>query len=303
MLATAATLFAAYIPIFPALHREAAFGTRSAIFSLSLIANEVYNIYCIFASESVAPWFWLLGVPASIAIAACLILTYKLAPAPARAFLLYFLCLITFLAALGIVIPKRILFMSPWLILPISVALGTLSNRVPRRMLIAALALIAAIGWYGISSRNLYAAPHWVEPWQTVAQGAALADQDRGVVIGNNPSFFFYLTYLLPVQPANSFRSGFHGLLPDSERAAGVYSPHQWLESGRPTGATTLFVKGLHYGSSADPMDQAQQWLDSHCILVSSRQLVHDAGSELKQRYATISQPEWRIGVRTYACR
>ena len=32
MLATAATLFAAYIPIFPALHREAAFGTRSAGF-------------------------------------------------------------------------------------------------------------------------------------------------------------------------------------------------------------------------------------------------------------------------------
>src|SRR5580704_9681089 len=117
--------------------------------------------------------------------------------------------------------------MVPWLILPIDVALGTLSNQVSRRVLVTSLAFIAAVGWYGIVSRNLYAAPHWVEPWQSVAQSSAQVVRDRGIVLGNNPSFFFYLTYLLPVEPPNSASLGFHGLLPNSVRATGVYTPQQ----------------------------------------------------------------------------
>jgi hypothetical protein len=73
--------------------------------------------------------------------------------------------------------------------------------------------------------------------------------------------------------------------------------------AGRPASPEILFARGLHYGSSTDLTEQTQQWLDSHCNLRNSEQMAHDPGSELKQRYAAISQPEWRIEVRTYACK
>jgi hypothetical protein len=74
------------------------------------------------------------------------------------------------------------------------------------------------------------------------------------------------------------------------------------MAEGHPTGSTTLLVKGLHYGSSADVTDEAQSWLDAHCGLTYDRKMVHDRGAELKERYTHIPQPEWRVEVRAYAC-
>jgi predicted metal-dependent HD superfamily phosphohydrolase len=62
-------------------------------------------------------------------------------------------------------------------------------------------------------------------------------------------------------------------------------------------------VKGLHYGSSADLTRESQSWLDANCSLKADEHMVRDFGSQVKQQYAWIPQPEWRIGSRTYVCR
>jgi hypothetical protein len=305
LLLTGTILFGAYIPLLRAFVRETHLGIRSHGVGFAPIANGIYGMYCMFVSESVAPWFWFFGVPAGIAISICLLIMVWQAPATVRGLFLYFLGLFTLMVVLEIAIPKRLLLISPWLILPIGVTLGTVSSRRIHRILIAMLVVIAGIGWYGIFSRRLYAAPHWIEPWESVARQAAGVVHDHGIVVGNNASFFFYLTYLLPTESSSSSGStDFAGFLPDSLRIPGVYDPQQWIEANHPVAMTTLLVKGLHYGTPSGPTSETELWLDEHCNLTKLAQMVRDTGSRWKQEYAPgIDQPEWRIEVRTYGCR
>src|ERR1700731_890361 len=66
LLLTGIILLVAYLPLFRPLLRETHFGIRAHGIGLATVASGVYNIYCTFISESVAPWFWYLGVPAGI---------------------------------------------------------------------------------------------------------------------------------------------------------------------------------------------------------------------------------------------
>jgi Dolichyl-phosphate-mannose-protein mannosyltransferase len=298
---TGLILLVAYLPIFRAFEREVRGGTRPHFFPLGILLNIAYNIYLVFVSESVAPWFWPLTMVATVAISLCALILLQ-ARFPAKRFLLYFFVVVAFLAALGIIMPKRTFFMTPWLLLPLGVALGTMPNRWARRALLGGLAVCVALGWYGIFSRSLYAAPHWLEPWDSVARESAKVVLQGGIVIGNNPSFFFYLSYVLPVQGVAPHAGEFPGLLPDSVRVSGVYTPPQWIEAGRPTRHTIELVEGVHYGSSADPTNGTQNWLDQHCSLQHLDRRVRDSGAGLKQRYARLFQPEWRVEVRNYAC-
>jgi hypothetical protein len=171
-----------------------------------------------------------------------------------------------------------------------------------RAAILVSLVFVAVIGWFGIFTRKLYAAPRWIEPWDNVAQHAAEVIHNGGIVIGNNPSFFFYMTYALPDSEPVESRS-FAGLLPKIRRA-GVYDPTQWLDAGRPLGPTTLLIKGLHFDIPAEPTEATEGWLDQHCNLQNSEQLVHDPGAKWKQHFAPqIGQLEWRIEIRSYLCR
>ena len=215
--------------------------------------------------------------------------------------MLYFVALFFIMTILGIIQPKRVMLISPWVILPVGIALGTLPRKFQRRAILASLVLVAGIGWIGIFSRKLYAAPRWIEPWEEVAQNAAEVIHNGGIVIGNNPSFFFYMTYSLP-DAGPGTNQGFIGLLPTIRRV-GVYNPPQWIDAGRPLGRTTLLIKGLHFDIPSGPTDAAEGWLDQHCTLQKSEHLVHDPGAKWKQRFAPqTGQPEWRIEIRSYAC-
>ena len=168
-------------------------------------------------SESVAPWFWFFGVPAGIAVAVCILFTVWRTPGPARYFSLYFLGLFLFMSFLGIAIPKRRLLISLKIILSIGVALGIVSNSRICYVLVVSLAITTGVGWYGIFSGRLYAAPHWIESWEPVAQQAAEIVRNHGTVIGDNPSFFFYLTNLLTTSPSKvPGMENFSGYLPGS---------------------------------------------------------------------------------------
>ena len=123
----------AYIPLFAAFLTEVHHGPHADFHALSVAANGVYNLYCLFVSESVAPWYWIAGVSAGLAIAVCLILTLVRSPWPVRRFLIYFVALFIVMTVLGIIQPKRVMLISPWVILPVGVTLGTLPRQFVRQ--------------------------------------------------------------------------------------------------------------------------------------------------------------------------
>ncbi len=297
-------LVAAYFPILKAFKGELHRGIHPQhnLFSLALLGG--YNLYCLFVSESVAPWFWKLGVPAGFAIVISLVVMFRSAPPSAKRFLIYFGFLLGVMTILGIVTTKRTLFISPWLILPMAVTLSALSqNSISRRACLISLIVVGGIGWYGIFTRSMYAAPHWVEPWNVVAQKAASIAQSEGVVIGNNESFFFYMTYSLPEPCAPAATSNFPGLLPISTRRQRIYDPQQWLTEGMPLGPTVFLVEGLHYDVPAGPTEEVERSLTARCVLKDSRKLVQDPGATWKERFApNMGQIPWRIHLYTYAC-
>lgn len=292
-------LLAAYVPIVRAFVAELHAGVHPNGHIATLFFTGIYDLYCVFVSESVAPWFWVLGVPAAAAIVTCLIITTTSVPPRARRFLLYFAGLLAVMSLLGTANTKRMLFISPWLIVPIAMAMGQSARKSRRAILAAALVFIASVGWYGIFARNLYAAPHWVEPWRAIAQNAANIARTGGIVIGNNPSFFFYLTYDTAMRGDESARN-FAGLLPDSTRRPNIYDRRQWIDAGRPIGPRIIVAMGMPQPNAF--ADEAEP-LSGRCLLERTERLVHDAGAEWKERFAPESgQAIWRIEVNTYSC-
>jgi hypothetical protein len=256
----------------------------------------------LFVSESVAPWFWAPGIAAGVAIAGTLLIVFVYGEAPARRFLMYFAALLAEMTLLQIGSTKRMMMISPWLILAIGTTLATATLPSARRLLAGALLLAGAIGWFGIFSRKLYAAPRWIEPWEQVAREAAEVAGNGGTVIGNNPSFFFYLTYLLPSTNPTKNRH-YAGMLPGSLHAPNIYTPQQWISAGAPVKQTVVVVDGLSYWVPGPSMDEIRKSLSSRCTQVSEEELARDTGAKWKQEYQPSSgQREWRIKVVTYGC-
>jgi len=291
-----------YYPIFHVffyvLHREGIFHFSP----VSTAAFATYSLYCTFVSESVGPWFWGFGVPAGAAIVCCLALTFRLSTWEAKRFFFYYLASFAILAVAGIEEPKHLVLVGPWLILAVGTTIGTTEVGNLRRLLIASILVPGLIGWFGILDRNFYAAPHWVEPWQAVAGQAAEIVRNGGLVIGNNPSFFFYLTYALPADtPSGSGR--IWGLLPNSVRYPHVYTFAQWRQEGRPTSQQTWLVSGMHFDIPGESDSEDSAFLDSSCKLQADRKMVHDAGAKWKRQFAPdFGELDWRVEVRSYTC-
>jgi len=169
----AVLLLVAHLPLLKAFLREVHHGVKTGQSLLSMLLVGVYNLYCLVVSESVAPWFWYLGVPAGTAIAVGLILVLFCGPPLATRFLMYFTALLTIMTILGIAETRRTLLIGPWLMLPTGVTIGTVQAKSVRRTLVASFVFAMAIGWFGVFSRRLYAAPHRTEPWPTIGAEAA----------------------------------------------------------------------------------------------------------------------------------
>ena len=301
LLATGAFLIVASLPIMRAFFTEL-HGRAEHAPTGSAIATGIYNLYCLFVSESVAPWFSAPGVAAGLAIACAFLLVFVYAESAKRRFLLYFAALLAVMTFMQIATTRRLLMISPWLILAIGTTLATVTRASARRLLAGSLVLVAAIGWYGIFSRKLYAAPHWIEPWDQVARQAAEVAANGGIVIGNNPSFFFYLTYFTPAtSPATS--GNFAGILPSSVRAPNIYSPQEWMDAGAPTRPVVMVFDGLSFAVPGPSMEEIRASLSSRCQPAGEEDLVRDTGARWKQQYQpTTGQRVWRIRVNSYEC-
>jgi hypothetical protein len=264
--------------------------------------NAAYHLYIFFVSQSVAPWFWRFSIPAAIGVVVLLAVVFAGVRGEARRFLIFSLLLFAVMALAGILQAKRLLLAGPWFLLAIAIALGRIEKFPWRITMAVALAMVAAIGWYGALNRRYYAEPRFFEPWSTVAQDAADAVRSGSAVISNDNSFFFYLTYALkPSQPNSSWR--FPGALPREVQYPSVWDPKQWEEAGRPTPASVLWVRGSSPPDELIAMNDAGEWLSGHCGDRITRYLARDAGYTWKQRFVpNFSGPAWRIEIRQYFC-
>jgi hypothetical protein len=210
--------------------------------------------------------------------------------------------LVAAMALVGILYPRRLFMVSPWFLLALAAGIGTIENRYWRSGIALCLGLVAAIGWYGFFDRRYYATPRFFEPWETVAQDAADVVRNGGLVIGNNTSFFFYLTYALQIPESPSgFR--FSGIVSDAIKHPQVWEPEQWQQAGRPVRPNVFWVLGMPGAPLGGPMAVAGQWLDSHCEGRNVRYLARDPSYQAKQRFAPgINQLLWRIEIHDYFC-
>jgi len=299
---TAALLCVSFLPLFPAFRAELSNGMEFHQRPLTIVANAAFNVFSLFVSESVAPWYWWLSIPAGLAILLCVTLVAWRDPRPVRRFLLYSAALIALMALIGILKTKYLLTLTPWILLPVGVAIETAKPRWATFSLAAAFLVIGAAGWYGIHTRRYYSAPRFIEPWQEVAGDAAAKIRDGATVIADHPSFLLYLTYSLRV-PHRNGPWKIEGLLPDTVRDPHVFSPAGWLAAGHPTSGKMILIRGGRDAGAGEPVDEAARLLDQSCGSISSRLRMRDEGYKWKQRFfPQLGEPLWRIEIREYGC-
>ncbi len=302
LLGIAALLCVCFLPLFSAFRVELSRGVNLHQGALTILANAAFNVFSLFVSESVAPWYWRLSVPAGLAVLLSVVLVVWWLPRPARRFLFYSASLIVLMALIGILKTKYLLMLSPWVLLPVGVAIETAKPRWATYGLAATLLIIGSAGWYGVYSRRFYSAPRFIEPWQEVAEDAAAKIHDGATVIADHPSFLFYLTYFLRV-PTQNGPWRFEGLLPDSVKHPQVYSSDGWLAAGHPTSGKMILIRGGRDPGGSEPIDNAARQLDQSCGTISSRLRVRDEGYVWKQRFLhQLGESQWRIEIREYDC-
>ena len=291
-----------FLPLFRAFRNELASSFDFHHGVMGVLANAAFGVYSFFVSESVAPWYWFLSIPASLAILACVGLVATSVPRNSRRFLIYGAVLIALLAVSGTLINRRLLLVSPWILLPVGIAIGTNKPFQTRIALPLALLVIGGIGWFGTYSRHYYSAPRFLEPWPKVAEDAAKKILAGSTVISNNPPFFFYLTYILHA-PEGSTPWKFAGLLPDDVSHPQVKSPQEWLASGRPVGPSMTWIRGAGDPRTDGPMDEVALDLGRACGTQTSRLMMRDPGYEWKHRFfPDMVEPLWRVEIREYDC-
>jgi hypothetical protein len=302
MAGTAALFVLSFAPLYRPFYRELAAGIHFHQRFVAVIATAAFNVYSLFVSESVAPWHWLFSVPAGLAAVAGVVLVVMNASQAPRRFLVYSGILIALMAVTGILVTPRLFLVSPWVLLPIGIGVATIKSRSMRLGLALALLVVAGIGWYGIRARTYYATPRFIEPWLSVAGDAADKIHAGAAVISNDPSFFFYLTYILRV-PDQGANWKFLGMLPDSVRYPHVMSADQWLGVGHPFTRVIVLVRGMADPQTQGPTDAAAHELDQACGARTSRLMMRDDGYTWKQKF--LSRPNelpWRIEIREYDC-
>jgi hypothetical protein len=302
ILGTAALLLAAFLPCASAARSELWSGIHSNAGPAARLAKLAFNTFSLFVSESIAPWYWWLSVPAGLAIAACLFLAVRWNPRSSRRFLYYSASLLVTLAVLGMLETKYLLMVSPWVLLPIGVAIETVKPRWATAALAGALLLIGAGGWYGIYARRYYSAPRFIETWQDVAGEAAGKIGSSTTVIADHPSFLLYLTYILRV-PSQNGPWRFEGLLPERVKHPQVFSPEGWLAAGKSASGKIMLVRGEGDQVETAAINVVMRQLDQTCGSISSRLKMRDSGYAWKQRFfPSLSVSQWRIEIREYDC-
>jgi hypothetical protein len=298
----AVLLCACFLPFVPALRTSAVRTMNLHRGAAAVLANAGFNVFSCFVSPSVALWYWRLSIPVGIAILACVILgAWWLSP-PARRFFLYSACVLALIAAAEVLQGRDLLMLSPWVLLPLGVAIEAPKPRWATFTLAAALLAIGAAGWYGIYAKRFYSAPQFIEPWEEISRDATAQIATGATVISDQPAFLLYLTYDLHVPRVNGpWR--FEGLLPDTAKHPQVFSPEGWRDAHRPANGKVLLIRSGPEPGDTSPTDDVARRLDASCGSISSRLRMRDEGYSWKRRFLPeMHDPLWRIEIREYDC-
>jgi hypothetical protein len=302
ILGTYLLLVLACLPQWHSVVKEVRFGPELSHSLASTVFYAGFAGYVLFVSESVAPWFWQFSVPAILAIAVCLGILALCGTRGPRRFLLYFFAVFGTMIVLGILTTKRTMLIAPWLLLPLGITLAALDSKTLRRGFFMSLALVFGIGWFGVVSRQYYAAPRFLEPWSQAGREAARSVEQGAIVIGNHPSFFLYLTSALQ-NPTPASAPRLTGVLTYSTFNPSVYQPDQWVEAGRPLRPVVVLVQGVPFLPGTGEMEKVQGWLSERCQLMESHGELADPGYGWKDKYRPdLGQSAWRIKTRSYSC-
>lgn len=295
---TCATLAVAYVPLWRVFSDQVPFGAeapgRPELAPRAL--NTFHNFYALFASESVAPWFFYLSIPVSLCITASLLLTVRLLSPAGRRYLAYFALLFGAMVILDILNTKRLLFISGWLLVALGLALANTDKPRQRRALVLALGFVGVVGWVGILARNYYSAPRFVEPWDEIAEYAGPVIERGGVVVSNSPSFFFEMNAELEELDLAKAPAPGWAEHPD------LLGVDEWSAADFAGESRVLFVRGS-MGNTRDDVSRTRSWLDQHCRVSDVRRLLPDSGYALKARFFPHSgQVRFRVVLREYDC-
>jgi hypothetical protein len=299
----AGVLALAFLPIAGALVARVGGGVGARVSPLSSAAYLAFAHMAMFTSESIAPWFLPLAVPAAAGVLVVSLLVILQPLRESRRVFLCFLGLLASMQLLGILYTKRLLLIAPWLIIPLAVALVTTRRRIWRWLLAVGLAAVFALGWAGALDRRHYGATRFVEPWRQIAVEAAQVVQRGGLVLVENPALLYELTYALRVREGlgrgqRSYLLGYH------LRHPSVFLPDDWEHAGRPVRAEVMMAKGVAEPGVMEAMNRADENLRSRCQTLRADRLVPDTGIRLKRRlFPAAHQIPWRVEIYEFRCR
>ena len=299
VLALAALFAVAALPLLPSALGLIEPGSAWPRWTLGAGLNAVYNLFVLFASEAVAPWYWRWSLPVGVAVAASLALAWRHAPPLARRLALDAAVLFLLLAVLGALNTKRLLILMPWVVLSLGTALVCAPPR-QRQGLALALLVIGALGWLGTLTRAHYAAMHFVEPWRELAAQTAPAVRAGAVVLTNSRPFSFELHHALMQDDPSSPAPRMPGYAQGERVRSYFETPIGSLDSLR--GAPDVrHVVGVQHRMDDD--QRVTAWLDAHCLRRGGARLVEDGGQALKQRwFPGYGQRRWRVELTRHDC-
>jgi len=275
-------LVIAYIPLWRILWSQSGRSVKLSGPLVTKLAYFGYTWYCLLMGESIAPWAGALGlVRVGVAFVALTAAAFQKSPV-GRNFYLAGLAILLIMAIGGFAVSKRLLIVAPWFLLGLSSALSSFHG-IRRGIMIGALSVVVVAGWYGIVTQRYYAATHAIEPWRRYADQSAEKARNAWLILGNNPSFSFYLSFEIPESDPRI----------------------RWVTDDRNTWAASdrvQFVEGVNRdfeSQSAAVLD----WLRQNCTPTSETRDMEDPGSLLKKRlFPDAGQQQYRIVVREFVC-
>jgi hypothetical protein len=177
--------------------------------------------------------------------------------------------------------------LAPWLLLFLTPIVGLARTRVAAVL----VGLAFAMGWLGIVTGCYPGTFRYTEPWAQVTREVVEISQPGDAVIGAHPSFFFYLSYLLP---SNRGR----GMIREPVTVAGrtIASVPDWREASSST-RRILYVRSVLMPYLLEPdeelLQHAAQWK-----LEREIRYQRDPGIDVKRKFFPGTfQPEWRIQI------
>ncbi len=248
----------------------------------SAIATLGYPLFSAFASTAVAPWYLPLSIPAFLAAAVLLVSAWGGA---GRRWLVYWALAMILLGLSVHLDVKRVLFLLPWLLLAMALAIAGGGERWAKPAFASCVALVL-VGWAGIISGRHYSTTNLYEPWQKVADTVAADARSGATILSDNSPFFFYLNYRLGLEKeSQTATDAYLGQHVYRSHGYNVFFTQDLSQWPNPHGKVVLVI-GSAPIELVQNIEAADEQLRSRCAVVGEYRAAPDPSLALKEKYA-----------------